>query len=442
MGARKKVPIIQGRGIARRAGTRPAPTVGKESADVGAPSMAPVDQDSVKDRATSEGAARLASAQKRVNRVPPAFRFEIARKDTATRARTGFITTAHGSFSTPAFMPVGTQGTVKTLTPRDLEEIGAEIVLANAYHLYIRPGIDIIGRAAGLHKFMAWKKPLLTDSGGYQVFSLAKLRKVTAEGAVFQSHFDGREILFTPELVIEIQETLGSDIAMVFDECPPFTENKSQVRQSMETTLAWAERSKNCHTLEEQALFGIVQGGFFLDLRLESLARTMEIGFDGYALGGFGIGEPPERMFEVAARISQRMPADRPRYLMGLGSPLDIMEAVSMGIDMFDCVNPTRYGRNGSAFTRAGRIVVRNGVYAEDAAPLDPSCLCYTCRNFSRSYLRHLFNAGEILGPALLSYHNVYFHLELMRNIRASIERGRFEDFKKSFEREYDEELR
>ena len=369
------------------------------------------------------------------------FNFTLLKLDSKTNARLGTVTTAHGSFSTPAFMPVGTQGTVKTFTPRELEEIGAEIILANAYHLYIRPGIDIIRRAGGLHRFMAWKKPLLTDSGGYQVFSLAKLRKVTSDGVIFNSHFDGRELRFTPELVVEIQEALGSDIAMVFDECPPFTENKSEVRKSLEITVEWAKRAKACHTLETQALFGIVQGGFFRDLRRESLERTVEIDFDGYALGGFGIGEPHEKMIEHLP-IASEMPKAKPRYLMGIGTALDILDAVSAGVDMFDCVNPTRYGRNGSAFTRAGLMVVRNGSYAEDMKPLDETCSCYTCQNFSRSYLRHLFNTSEILGPRLLSLHNVHFFLELMRQIRQAIQGARFREFKKSFETNYDEEMR
>ncbi len=370
------------------------------------------------------------------------FQFRLQIQDPTTRARTGMVSTPHGSFQTPVFMPVGTQATVKTFTPRELEEIGADVILSNAYHLYIRPGIHIIRQAGGLHHFMGWKKPLLTDSGGYQVFSLAKLRKVTPDGAIFNSHFDGRELYFTPELVMEIQEALGSDIAMVFDECPPFTENKSEVRQSMGITAEWARRSKACHILEEQALFGIVQGGFFPDLRKESLERTLEIGFDGYALGGFGIGEPSEKMFEVLEGISVAMPREKPRYLMGIGAPLDILESVGMGIDMFDCVNPTRYGRNGSSFTHRGRVVVRNGSYAEDQAPLDERCDCYTCQNFSRSYLHHLFNTHEILGPRLLSLHNVYFFLKLVRDIREAIVEGRFLQFKKSFENEYDETLR
>jgi len=339
-------------------------------------------------------------------------------------------------------MAVGTQGTVKTFTPQELEGVGAQIILGNAYHLYIRPGLDILRKAGGLHAFMGWKGPLLTDSGGYQVFSLAKLRKVTPEGVLFNSHFDGREIFMTPELVIEIQEALGSDIAMVFDECPPFTEDKSLIRKAVELSVAWAQRCKAAHRQEGQALFGIVQGGCFPDLRKESLARTAEIGFDGYALGGFGLGEEQANMFPLLHDIVPQMPEDRVRYLMGIGTPLDILEAVDTGVDMFDCVNPTRYGRNGSAFTRRGKLVIRNASYTEDMAPLDEACGCYTCRTFSRSYLRHLFNCQEILGPRLLSLHNLYFFLDFMREIREAIAKGAFRAFKESFKNQYDETLR
>lgn len=339
-------------------------------------------------------------------------------------------------------MPVGTQGTVKTFTPHEVEELGAQIILGNAYHLYIRPGLDILRQAGGLHAFMGWRGPVLTDSGGYQVFSLTKLRKITPEGVLFNSHFDGHEIFLTPELVIEIQETLGSDIAMVFDECPPYTEDKQAVRKAVEITAAWARRSKNCHAMKEQALFGIIQGGNFIDLRKDSLERTVEIGFDGYALGGYGLGESDESRFYAWQELLPLLPSGKPRYLMGIGIPLDILEAVSSGADMFDCVNPTRYGRNGSAFTTRGRLVIRNGVYAGDMAPLDASCSCYTCRTFSRSYLRHLFNCNEILGPRLLSLHNLHFFLDFMRQIREAIAGGTFLSFKKSFKNQYDETMR
>jgi queuine tRNA-ribosyltransferase len=370
------------------------------------------------------------------------FRFELQGRDPKTQARLGRARSAHGDFETPAFMPVGTQGTVKTFFPRELEELGAQIILGNAYHLYVRPGLEVIRKAGGLHRFMAWDKPLLTDSGGYQVFSLARLRKVTAEGVIFNSHFDGRELFFTPELVVEIQETLGSDVAMVLDECPPHTESKSRIRKAVHLTLEWARRSAACHRREDQALFGIVQGGCFIDLRKESLAETLELGFDGLALGGLAVGEPAPKMFEIIHEITPLFPEDKPRYLMGLGMPLDILESVAAGVDMFDCVNPTRYGRNGTAFTHSGPVVVRNGSYAEDISPLDPACGCYACANFTRGYIRHLFNATEILGPRLVSYHNVHFFLELMREIRESIRARRFEHYRKAFRSRYDENQR
>lgn len=368
--------------------------------------------------------------------------FTALTSDSKSNARTGCLRTSRGDIETPAFMPVGTQGTVKTLNPHELEEAGAQIILGNAYHLYIRPGLDILKAAGGLHKFMAWPHPILTDSGGFQVFSLAKLRKLTEEGALFNSHFDGHEILFTPELVVEIQEVIGSDIAMVFDECPPATADFKYVKKSLDMTVLWAERSKKAHRLHNQKLFGIIQGGKFLDLRKESLERTVEIGFDGYALGGVSVGESKEEIVKVVRQMAPMMPQDHARYLMGVGTPLDLLMAVESGFDMFDCVNPTRYGRTGTAFTRHGKIVVRNGKYAEDQAPLDESCACYACKNFSRSYIRHLVNCKEILGDRLLSYHNVYFFLALMRQIREAIRNGRFLSFKKQFESQYDDELR
>jgi queuine tRNA-ribosyltransferase len=366
------------------------------------------------------------------------FRFEIAVRIPESDARTGVVHTPHGLFQTPAFMPVGTQGTVKGLTPQDLESIGAEIILSNAYHLFIRPGSELIREAGGLHKFMGWRGPLLTDSGGYQVFSLSKLRSVTEEGVTFQSHFDGGEIFLTPERVIEIQEALGSDIAMVLDECSPYTQEKARIEASVELTAQWAKRSKACHRKEGQALFGIVQGGVFRDLREESLKRTAELDFHGYALGGIFVGEPKEASYEILDAIVPQMPAERPRYLMGAGTPLDLLECVARGMDLFDCVNPTRYGRNGSAFTSKGLVVVRNGKYNRDFKPIDEACRCYTCGNFSRSYLRHLFNCEEMLGPQLVSIHNVYFFLEFMKRIRREIEAGTFLEFKKEFKNQFD----
>lgn len=373
----------------------------------------------------------------KVQAAPP-FQFEVGIQDSETRARTGIVRTPHGSFLTPAFMPVGTQGTVKGLSPRDLEGVGAEILLANAYHLFVRPGIEIIQEAGGLHRFMGWRGPILTDSGGYQVFSLSRLRKVTEEGVSFQSHFDGREIFLTPERVIEIQEALGSDIAMIFDECPPYSQDRNLIKNSLDLTVKWAKRAKASQVRPDQALFGIIQGGIFEDLRRESLEKTVELDFQGYALGGLFVGEPREETLKILDRISPAMPAERARYVMGAGTPLELLEAVSSGIDLFDCVNPTRYGRNGSAFTRKGLVVIRNGKYNRDLQPIDETCPCYTCQNFSRSYLRHLFNCQEMLGPQLVSLHNVFFFLELMRQIRREIEAGTFSSFKKNFEAQFD----
>lgn len=370
------------------------------------------------------------------------FSFQLQRKDTGTRARTGWVQTPHGNFETPVFMPVGTQGSVKALTPRDLEEAGAEIILSNAYHLYIRPGIDIIQKLGGLHRFMSWKKPILTDSGGYQIFSLSKMRKISEEGATFQSYFDGKEIFLTPERVVEIQEIIGSDIAMVFDECPAPTDDKKKIHQSMELTLRWAKRCKEHHRKKDQALFGIVQGGFFDDLRKESLARTVEIGFDGYAIGGICVGETKEKTLNVLDAVLSEMPEDKPRYLMGVGTPLDFLESIERGADMFDCVNPTRYGRNGTAFTPSGKVVVRNGSYQEDERPLQEGCGCYTCRHFSRAYIRHLLNAKEMLGPQLVSIHNVYFFVQLVKQARGEIQKGTFAEFKKNFTQQFDPDCR
>ncbi|MDD5085713.1 MAG: tRNA guanosine(34) transglycosylase Tgt [Candidatus Omnitrophica bacterium] len=371
-----------------------------------------------------------------------ALSFTITAKDAASHARSGIIRTRRGEFETPCFMPVGTQGTVKTFTPKELEELGARVILANAYHLYVRPGLDVIRSSGGLHKFMGWRHSILTDSGGYQIFSLASLRKVSDEGVSFNAHFDGKEIFLTPERVIEIQELMGSDIAMVLDECPPHTATEKEIERSLKRTHLWAERSKAAHKDKTQILFGIVQGGIYPRLRKESLERIVYLDFDGYALGGLSVGEPKEVMCELIQDIAPQMPCDKPRYFMGLGSPLELLEAVSYGIDIFDCVNPTRSGRNGTAFTHRGKVVVRNGAYANDPKPLDPDCSCYACSNFSRAYIRHLFNSSEILGPRLVSYHNVHFFIGLMKNARGSIIKGKFLDFKKDFEHNYDEKHR
>ncbi|MBI3999521.1 MAG: tRNA guanosine(34) transglycosylase Tgt [Candidatus Omnitrophica bacterium] len=368
--------------------------------------------------------------------------FRLIRKDSQTGARVGQIQTAHGTFETPMFMPVGTQATVKTLAPKDLEDLGAEIILSNTYHLYIRPGIDIIKEAGGLHKFMGWTKPILTDSGGYQVFSLARLREITDEGVKFHSHFDGREIFLTPEEVMKAQADLGSDIAMIFDECPPHDATHAQVGEAVRRTIHWAKRAKRVQQNEKQLVFGIIQGGAFLDLRKDSLDQTIGIGFDGYALGGVSVGEPKHEMEKVVREIAPLMPPEAPRYLMGVGTPADLFWTIEAGFDLFDCVNPTRYGRNGGAFTRAGKIIIRNAQYARDQKPLDETCKCYTCRNFSRSYLRHLFNCEEILGHRLVTYHNVYFFVALVRQIREAIRNSQFDQLKKEFLAGYDESLR
>lgn len=368
--------------------------------------------------------------------------FTLIQKDSETQARLGRVETAHGVFETPAFMPVGTQGTVKSLAPIDLEEMGAEIILSNAYHLYIRPGIDIIAEAGGLHRFMSWPKPILTDSGGYQVFSLARLRRITDEGVLFHSHFDGREIFLTPEAVMEAQEKLGSDIAMTFDECPPHDASYAQVQEAVRRTIHWAKRAKKLRRSSKQLVFGIIQGGRFLDLRKKSLDETIELGFDGYGLGGVSVGEPKPEMEEVVHQIAPLMPVEKPRYLMGVGTPTDLFWAIESGIDLFDCVNPTRHGRNGSAFTRFGRIVVRNATYARDPKPLDETCPCYACSHFSRSYLHHLFNCKELLGYRLVTYHNVHFFLSLVREIRKAIESRHFSELKQDFLSHYDETLR
>ena len=377
-----------------------------------------------------------------LHKIMKKFGFKLLAKDKKCNARVGRMTTAHGVFETPVFMPVGTQGTVKAVMPRDLKEAGAEIILSNAYHLYIRPGLEIIRELKGLHKFMAWDRPILTDSGGYQVFSLSKLRSISEEGVKFNSYFDGREIFLTPEIVMEIQQALGSDIAMIFDECPAASKDKPSIEKAVNITLRWSARAKKCHKLKSQALFGIVQGGTFKDLRRESLERTIEIGFDGYALGGLSVGEPKPEMLEALTDILPRMPADKARYLMGVGTPLDFFEAVERGADMFDCVNPTRYGRNGTAFTSDGFVVIRNSRYQKDTHPIQRDCDCYACKNFSRAYLRHLVNCHEILGAELITLHNIHFFVNLVKSMREKIRKGQFLQFKKQFLNRFDPHTR
>ena len=363
--------------------------------------------------------------------------FKLIQEDKAGRARSGKLRTPRGEMDTPVFMPVGTQATVKTLSPKDLEECGAQIVLSNAYHLFLRPGMEVIKKAGSLHDFMGWQKPILTDSGGYQIFSLALLRKINDKGVEFQSHIDGFRHILTPEDVVGIQRDLGSDITMVLDDCVHYPCEKDYARTAMERTIDWAKRSKKAKDKNKQLLFGIVQGATYEDLRKECAQRLIELDFDGYAIGGLSVGEPKNLMYNMAQICLEQLPKDKPRYMMGVGLPEDIVEAVDLGVDMFDCVAPTRYGRNGTAFTSTGKMTVRNATYTEDFTPLDQACSCYTCKNFSRAYLRHLFNTGEILGLRLVSLHNVHFYLDLMRNIRSAIAGGRFAEFRNSFKNSY-----
>ena len=336
-------------------------------------------------------------------------------------ARRGRLTLAHGIVETPVFMPVGTYGTVKAMSPAELIDSGAQIVLGNAFHLWLRPGLEVIAAHQGLHRFMGWQAPILTDSGGFQVFSLGPLRKVAEEGVTFASPINGDRLLLTPEISIDIQRTLNSDIAMVFDECTPWPATRDEAATSMQLSLRWARRSRDAHAGSKNALFGIVQGGMFEDLRAESLAGLESIGFDGYAIGGLSVGEPKEEMLRIQAHVAPRLPQDRPRYLMGVGTPEDIVAGVASGIDMFDCVMPTRNARNGWLFTRHGDIKIRNARHRQDTGPLDPTCTCLTCRNFSRSYLHHLQRTNEILGARLNTLHNLHYYLTLTAELRQAI---------------------
>jgi queuine tRNA-ribosyltransferase len=343
-------------------------------------------------------------------------------QSTDGRARRARLTLAHGVVETPAFMPVGTYGTVKAMSPAELADLGAQIVLGNTFHLWLRPGLAVIERHGGLHRFMGWERPILTDSGGFQVFSLGELRKVSEEGVAFQSPVNGDPLFLTPEEAMRIQRVLNSDIAMVFDECTGYPATRDEAAASMQLSLRWAARSKAAHAGSPNAIFGIVQGGMYEDLRDESLAGLAAIGFDGYALGGVSVGEPKEDMQRIVAHAAPRLPADSPRYLMGVGTPEDIVEAVAHGIDLFDCVLPTRNARNGWLFTRRGDVKIKNARHRDDTGPLDPECACYTCRNFSRAYLHHLHRAGEILGARLNTIHNLHYYLELMAGLRGAIE--------------------
>ena len=376
--------------------------------------------------------------------MPDGFSFSLLATDGG--ARLGEFQTPHGRVQTPAFMPVGTQGSVKAMRQRDLEEAGAQIILGNTYHLYLRPGDPLIARRGGLHRFIGWPHPILTDSGGYQVFSLAERRKITEEGAEFRSHLDGSPHLLTPERATDIQARLGSDIAMVLDECLAFPATHEDAARSMERSVRWARRCRQQLTQiregalpdvgatnEGQAQFGIVQGGVFQDLRDQSAGATIDIGFEGYAIGGLSVGEPLDLMYAVVGDTARRLPEAQPRYLMGTGTPEDLVECVARGIDMFDCVLPTRNARNGQLFTSEGRVNIKNARYAEDDRPVDPACGCYTCRTHSRAYLRHLYAAGEMAAGALNTLHNLSFYLDTMRRIRDAISLRTFDRFRQEF---------
>ena len=367
------------------------------------------------------------------------IKYELIKKDAKTGARRGRIYTPHGVIETPVFMPVGTQATVKAMTPDELKEmIDAKIILGNTYHLHIRPGDELIKEAGGLHKFMNWDRAILTDSGGFQVFSLAKLRDITEEGVKFKSHLDGKELFISPEKSIEIQNNLGSDIMMSFDECCPYPSTYEYTRKSMERTTRWAKRGLEAHKRKDvQGLFGIVQGGMYKDLRAQSAKDLVAMDFAGYSVGGLSVGEPADLMYDILGDTTKLLPEDKPRYLMGVGSPDYLIEAVLNGIDMCDCVLPTRIARNGTAMTSKGKVVVRNATYERDFTPLDANCDCYTCKNYTRAYIRHLVKAGEILGARLLTIHNLYFLVNLMKNVRESIEADRFLEFREEFYNNY-----
>lgn len=362
--------------------------------------------------------------------------FSIVARSDETRARAGLLTTSHGQIQTPVFMPVGTLGTVKALSPEELTEAGAQIILGNTYHLYLRPGCDIIRLFNGLHNFMNWKRPILTDSGGFQVFSLSRLTKITEEGACFQSHIDGSRHLLTPETTIEIQNCIGSDIMMCLDQCIAYPSTYEKTLAAVEITTRWGKRCKDAwkHTgVDTQALFGIVQGGMFKDLRRISADALAELDFSGYAVGGLSVGEPREVMYDIAGFTLPRLPDAKPKYVMGVGTPQDLVELVGSGADMFDCVMPTRNARNGQLFTAGGTLNICNACYAQDTRPVEAGCICYTCRNYSRAYLRHLYMAKELLAYRLNTIHNIHYYITLMKEIRESILKNEFELFKKKF---------
>ncbi|HET9856932.1 MAG TPA: tRNA guanosine(34) transglycosylase Tgt [Chthoniobacterales bacterium] len=390
--------------------------------------------------------------------------FELLTQDRDSKARHGRLTTAHGAIETPAFMPVGTQGSVKAVSPRELRELNAPIILGNTYHLFVRPGVEVIKHLGGLHKFMNWDRPILTDSGGYQIFSLAKLRKISEEGVQFQNHVDGSTAVLSPEIVMEIQAALGSDIAMVLDECPPWPCEYDYAAKSAEMTTRWAKRCKEWHaenverstlnaqsqiqkseqeadkatTPTRQLVFGIVQGATFEELRQQSAQAIVDLDFDGYAIGGVSVGEPEEEMFRAVESSEPFLPKDKPRYAMGLGTPPQLLEMIGRGTDMFDCVLPTRLARNGTAFSSGGTLNLKNAEYARDKRPIEDNCDCTSCREFSRGYIRHLIKAEEILGLRLITLHNLHFYLDLMRQARAKIDSGTFDGFRSEFVSNYE----
>ncbi len=369
-------------------------------------------------------------------------RYELIKECRRSGARLGKLYTPHGIFYTPMFMPVGTQATVKTLSPEELYGMGSQIVLSNTYHLFLRPGHELIKKAGGLHKFMNYNRGILTDSGGFQVFSLGAIRKITEDGVMFASHIDGSRKFLSPEISMEVQEALGSDIAMAFDECIPYPADFDYVEKSTSRTSHWAQRCLNAHTKIDQSLFGIIQGGMYPDLRRQSAEQLTALDFAGYGIGGLSVGEEKSLMYNILGKTTEWLPRDKARYLMGVGTPDSIVEAVNLGVDMFDCVFPTRIARNGTAMIETGRLVVRNVEFAEDFLPVEEGCGCYTCRNYSRAYIRHLFKAEEIFGMRLLSIHNLYFLLNFARRIREAIDNEAFPEFRKSFLENYQDKTR
>lgn len=366
------------------------------------------------------------------------FDFKLIKEDKKSEARLAELSTNHGEIETPIFMPVGTQATVKAMTSRELKEINSQIILANTYHLYLRPGDELIKKAGGLHEFMNWDRPILTDSGGFQVFSLSDLREIKEEGVYFRSHLDGSKHFISPEKSMQIQKNLGSDIVMAFDECPPYPAERDYVEKSLERTIRWAERCKKVMEASDQALFGIIPGGVYPELRKRSVEEMKKFDFPGYSIGGLSVGEPKEEMYKMLDYTTPIMPRNKPRYLMGVGTPEDLVEGIYHGIDMFDCVMPTRIARHGQVFTSKGRMTVRNAQYKDDFTPLDEECDCHVCQNYSRGYIRHLIKRNEILGVRLTTYHNLYFMLDLAEKIREALRNDNFIEFREEFYHNYD----